>query len=205
MDNVNKKILNLGCGEKHIAGAVNIDWNSEHTPHKPDIIHNLNILPYPFPDNHFDTIFAHHILEHLDKPFDVMKELSRILKNEGTLHIKVPHFSRGFTHAEHCHGFDVTFPQYFSKNHINSGYYGIDFDLAYLRMKWHAFPELVKYYTSNKVVLLTLHFLSKILSFLANLSPVFCSRVWCFWVGGFEEIEFKLINKKALNRNALIT
>jgi len=24
----------------------------------------------------------------------------------------------------------------------------------------------------------------------ANLSVFFCSRVWCFWVGGFEEIHF---------------
>jgi polysaccharide export outer membrane protein len=29
-----------------------------------------------------------------------------------------------------------------------------------------------------------------IINFFANLSPMFCSRVWCFWVGGFEEIEF---------------
>lgn len=34
-----------------------------------------------------------------------------------------------------------------------------------------------------------------IIDFFANLSPIFCSRLWCFWVGGFEEYEihFKVI------------
>jgi hypothetical protein len=30
-----------------------------------------------------------------------------------------------------------------------------------------------------------------IFDFFANLSPVLCSRIWCFWVGGFEEIEYE--------------
>ncbi len=58
---------------------------------------------------------ASHLLEHLDRPFLAMKEMHRILKPGGQLIIKVPHFSRGFTHAEHAHGFDVTFPNYFNK------------------------------------------------------------------------------------------
>ena len=75
-------------------------------------MHDLNHLPYPFRDAAFDVIEASHVIEHLDRPFAVMKELHRLLKPGGVLHIKVPHFSRGFTHAEHAHGFDVTFPLY---------------------------------------------------------------------------------------------
>jgi hypothetical protein len=26
----------------------------------------------------------------------------------------------------------------------------------------------------------------------ANASPLVCSRLWCYWVGGFEEIEFRM-------------
>jgi hypothetical protein len=29
-----------------------------------------------------------------------------------------------------------------------------------------------------------------VIDFFANLSPWLCSRLWCYWVGGFEEIEF---------------
>ena len=42
-----------------------------------------------------------------------MREIHRITKPGGTVRIWVPHFSRGFTHAEHKSGFDVTFPYYF--------------------------------------------------------------------------------------------
>ena len=29
------------------------------------------------------------------------------------------------------------------------------------------------------------------ISAVANASPELCSRIWCNWVGGFEEIEFR--------------
>ncbi|OGY93546.1 MAG: hypothetical protein A2406_02850 [Candidatus Komeilibacteria bacterium RIFOXYC1_FULL_37_11] len=187
------KKLNLGAGEDRQDGYINIDWNDLT---KPDIKHNLNQFPYPFPDSHFDEILASHILEHLDRPFQVMTELHRILKPNGHLIIKVPHFSRGFTHAEHNHGFDVSFPKYFDKNFTKSGFYGVEFELQDLKLHWAAFSHLLTYYGYGKGLTAVIRFLSFIFSFLANLSPNFCSRVWCFWVGGFEEIRFKFICKK---------
>ena len=124
------KKLNLGCGEDHKEGYVNLDWSPLA---KPDVVHDLNAIPYPFPDSSFDLIEAFHVLEHLDKPFKVMGEMHRMLKPGGTLHVKVPHFSRGFTHAEHAHGFDVTFPLYFNKNFTKSGYFGVYFSLQSMR------------------------------------------------------------------------
>lgn len=188
MEKNNIKKLNLGCGERKKAGFINIDWNKET---KPDILHDLNILPYPFEDNHFDLIEASHILEHLDKPFLVMKELHRLLKPDGILMVKVPHFSRGFTHAEHTHGFDVTFPLYFNKNFTKSGFIGVEFKLEKLALRWLAFQHLLPSMGYHKITILCLNFLNKIISFLANLNVNFCSRIWCYWIGGFDEIEFK--------------
>ena len=51
--------------------------------------------------DHFDHVESDHCLEHLPNPFAVMKEVHRIAKNGATVIIRVPHFSRGFTHAEH--------------------------------------------------------------------------------------------------------
>jgi len=187
------KKLNLGAGEDRREGYVNIDWNELANP---DVRHDLNIVPYPFSDNTFDEIFASHILEHLDKPFAVMKELHRLLKPGGKLIIKVPHFSRGFTHAEHSHGFDVSFPLYFNKNFTKSGYYGVEFELQSMKLHWSAFLHLLPYYGYKKLVIWLVKIINAFISFLANLAPNFCSRVWCFWVGGFEEIEFHFICKK---------
>ena len=181
--------LNLGCGETKKAGYVNVDWNFRDNP---DVVHDLNVFPYPFADSTFDLVEADHVLEHLDKPFLVMKELHRILKPSGRVIIRVPHFSRGFTHAEHAHGFDVTFPLYFNKKTTVANYYGNDFELVDLKLKWEAFLHLLPFMGYGKTTVLFVKMLNHIISFLANLSPAFCSRVWCFWVGGFNEIKFEM-------------
>lgn len=187
MEETKIKKLNLGCGEHKKEGYVNIDWQALT---KPDVVHDLNAFPYPFPDNTFDLVEAFHVLEHLDKPFTIMKELHRILKPGGTLHIKVPHFSRGFTHAEHAHGFDVTFPLYFNKNFTTSGYFGVPFELKSMHLKWLAFFHLMPALGYGRSTITILRGVNKIISFVANISPAFTSRIWCFWVGGFDEIEF---------------
>ena len=105
--------LNIGSGEFLKEGFINVDFYSVT---KPDVTHDLSKFPYPFEDDYFDWIESDHCLEHLSNPFLVMKEIHRISKNNATIIIRVPHFSRGFTHAEHKAGFDVTFPYYFKKN-----------------------------------------------------------------------------------------
>jgi SAM-dependent methyltransferase len=188
----NKK-LNLGSAGRKKEGFVNVDWMSLV---KPDVEHNLNVYPYPFKDNEFDYVEAVHILEHLDRPFEVMKEINRITKKGSRILIKVPHFSRAMGHPEHFHGFDVTFPNYFDKRFIDVGYYGTDFELESVRMNWFAFPHILESMGYNKVLISILKTLNIVINFFANLSPAFCSRFWCFWVGGFEEIEYVLVTKK---------
>lgn len=191
--NNNYKRLNLGCGESKKKSYINVDFRKELSP---DIVHDLNIFPYPFENNYFDLIEAFHVLEHLDKPFLVMRELHRILKPGGKLHIKVPHFSRGFTHSEHKSGFDLTFPFYFNNEFTTSGYLGVDFEILKTEMHWAVFFHLMPFVGASKWTILTMKVLNAILSFLANLHPGFCSRIWCFLVGGFEEIEFIFTCKK---------
>lgn len=182
------KKLNLGCGEDKKEGYVNVDFSPIV---KPDVAHNLNQFPYPFEPNSFELIEAFHVLEHLDKPFDVMKELHRVLKPGGTLHVKVPHFSRGFTHAEHSHGFDVTFPLYFNPSFTKSGYFGVHFGLEKMEMHWLAHFHLMPFMGYGITFITLLRSVNYIISFLANVSKTFTSRIWCYWVGGFDEIEFK--------------
>lgn len=185
--------LNLGCAGFKKEGYVNVDWQGIV---EPDVEHNLNVYPYPFKDNEFDLVEAFHIIEHLDRPFDVMKEIHRILKPGGTLIVKVPHFSRGMTHPEHAHGFDVTFPNYFNSKFSAVGYYNVDFDHVSTKMRWHAFGHIAEAMGYPKILRFGVSVIDSIFTWLANLSPALCSRLWCFWVGGFEEIRFELVCKK---------
>lgn len=177
--------LNLGCGAFKKEGFINID-SSVFT--KPDLVYDLNIIPYPFENESFNLIEVDHALEHLDAPFAVMKELHRILKKEGQMVIRVPHFSRGFSHPGHSRGFDVTFPLYFRED-LKLGYCGFSLKLKNMKLKWFAQLYL------KKITLPTYQYISGLIlgwifSALANIAPYACSRFWCFWVGGFEEIEF---------------
>jgi SAM-dependent methyltransferase len=179
--------INFGSGEHALPGYINVDW--QEGPNT-DVVHDLNVFPYPWKDNSVEEIEMSHCLEHLDRVFAVMKELHRIMAPGGRLHIKVPHFSRGFTHAEHTHGFDVTFPTYFNPKFKTSGYYGFELICEKMELHWEAFFHLMPYMGYGPITIGAVRAVSAVISFFANLAPGFCSRIWCFWVGGFNEIEF---------------
>ena len=184
------KKLNLGCGQFPKQGYVNLDVYPDA---KADVFHDLAEFPYPFKDNSFSLIEADHVLEHLEDSVKIMKELHRILKPKGKLIVRVPHFTRGFTNPGHKMGFDISFPYWFSPK-FKPWYVGVEFSLEKMKLRWFAQPRLKK-----TILPFYSYFLGQIvgyvLDFLANLFPFFCSRVWAFIVGGFEEIEFHFIKE----------
>jgi SAM-dependent methyltransferase len=184
--------LNIGCGQYPKPGYVNVDADPAA---KADVFHNLDVFPYPFEENSFDEITADHCLEHLKDPFAVMKELKRIAKPGAEIIIRVPHFSRGFTHADHKRGFDFTFPYYFNPSFLG-GYSGTHIGLKSMRLRWFA-QQYLKKTILNPVVFGGMATLGFVFDLLANLSPALCSRLWCFWVGGFEEIEYHFVKPAA--------
>jgi SAM-dependent methyltransferase len=189
--------LNLGCGAFKKAGFINVDVDARRDP---EVIHNLDQFPYPFPSSQFSLVEAEHVLEHLENPFGVMKELHRIMKDGGLLIIKVPHFSRGFTHADHKRGFDLAFPLYFDPR-TEPFFIGVHFALEGVRLTWFAQPELKRTVLSPFLFNIGRMF-GACLDFLANAAPFVCSRLWCYWVGGFEEMELRMRCVKA-NRDSM--
>ncbi len=107
--NVNPVNLNLGCGMEKIKGFINVDHNGT-----PDVIHNLDVYPYPFESNSIDYILASHVLEHLKEPMDFFTEINRILKVGGIIKIKCPHSSSA---GAFC---DMTHRRYFNEYAIRS-------------------------------------------------------------------------------------
>ena len=55
-----------------------------------DVTHDLNVLPWPWEDNSFDSIVCNHVLEHLDSFLNFHNECWRILKPGGSLYLETP-------------------------------------------------------------------------------------------------------------------
>jgi hypothetical protein len=104
--------------------------------------------------------------------------------------IRVPHFSRGFSHPEHRRGFDATFPYYFDPL-FPGGYTGVQLRCERVTLHWFAQPYLKKSVLPAPLFRIG-QATGRIVDAFANASPLVCSRLWCYLVGGFEEIEFVL-------------
>ena len=106
----NRTILHLGAGEKYDANCVNVDLVAST---KPDIVHNLDVFPWPLPDNHFEAVWAYDVLEHLDNLILVMEEIHRVCRPDAKITITLPHFSSANAYT------DITHRHYFSVNSFN--------------------------------------------------------------------------------------
>lgn len=179
--------LNLGCGQFPLPGFLNVDVAEQA---KADVFLDLRELKNfeLFPAAHFEVIVMDHVLEHLDDVFGVMIAVHRLLRPGGRLEIRVPHFSRGITHPEHKHGFDVTFPEYVRPG-FQGGYIGVPLELESMRLDYMIRWDL-KGVAVRPWQLPILKAMNGFVSWLANMQPYACSRFWCTWVGGFEQIEF---------------
>ena len=60
--------LNLGCGEDHKPGYINVDKYGN-----PDVLHDLEEFPWPWDDESVEEILMKHILEHLGERTDVYR------------------------------------------------------------------------------------------------------------------------------------
>jgi SAM-dependent methyltransferase len=86
--------LNLGSGRRPLPGFVNID---NQPVARPDVLHDLEIFPWPFEDAEAEEVVASHVLEHIHDMLGVMKELYRVMAPDTLLRIYVPHhLSDGF-------------------------------------------------------------------------------------------------------------
>lgn len=93
------KKLNLGCGTDIREGYINLDISNLPGV---DVVHNIESLPLPFGDDTFDEIICQDVLEHVEY-IPVLEEIYRIMKTNGALKIRVPHFSSKNNYIDPTH------------------------------------------------------------------------------------------------------
>lgn len=107
IDKSSKKILELGTGagetmieikkRGHQIEGIDIFPNKELLEKGYKIIkHDLN-KGLPYKNNSFDIIIALEVLEHLYNPFEMMKEIKRVLKPNGYAIISMPNSASVFS------------------------------------------------------------------------------------------------------------
>ena len=114
-----KKALHIGSGKTRLPGSTTIDILNLPGV---DVVHDLDIMPWPFTDNEFDLIFAHSVFEHLEDQIAIMEEMWRILKPHGRIIITVPHFrcTDAFTDSTHTHFFTTQSMDYYIHSNDNA-------------------------------------------------------------------------------------
>ena len=69
------RILELGCGFNKAPGAFGVDIIANSAA---DLIHDLDVFPYPFADDSWDRILCRDVLEHVADFVKTMEEIWRV-------------------------------------------------------------------------------------------------------------------------------
>jgi hypothetical protein len=94
--------VNLGCGRKAIPGFLGVD---------PDLdsLADINMDAYEWlvsqKDDAVNEIYTRHFFEHLDSDqlLAIMREINRVLEDDGILTVIVPHFANPYFYSDPTH------------------------------------------------------------------------------------------------------
>jgi SAM-dependent methyltransferase len=86
------RILDLGCGDRRLDGAIRCDLSL-----KPPGI-RADAAQLPFKSAIFDCVVSTAVLEHVPYPHRVVREIRRVLRPRGILYLEVP-----FLEGYHAH------------------------------------------------------------------------------------------------------
>ena len=129
-------ILDIGCGENKIVNTIGIDkFDSINV----DVVHDLDLLPWPFEDEQFEKLIFSHSISHLEDISAIICECYRILKPGGLIEIVAPHYSSDNFNTDPTHKMSL------GLRSMNYFVYNVQFKYTYI-------PSHIKFkLLSNKI------------------------------------------------------
>jgi 2-polyprenyl-3-methyl-5-hydroxy-6-metoxy-1,4-benzoquinol methylase len=115
------RILDVGCGSNKESGSIGIDCRPFAGV---DVVHDLELLPWPLEDDSFDMVVCRHIVEHVSDIGRFLREIHRVARPGARVRVDTPHFSAveswaDPSHRQHLalHSFDF----FTSAGYLNDG------------------------------------------------------------------------------------
>lgn len=89
-ESMSPRILELGCGFSKTPGAFGVDIIVGSSA---DLIHDLDVFPYPIADNSWDRIICRDVLEHVADFVHTMEEIWRVASPGASVEVHAPFMS----------------------------------------------------------------------------------------------------------------
>jgi SAM-dependent methyltransferase len=176
---LSSRVLNLGCGRKRLEGAINVDHVIET---QPDVLHDLNMRPWPLTENHFEEVIANDVLEHLEDVLATLTEIHRVCRQGAIVRVAVPHFSSANAYSDPTH------------RHV-FGYFTLD---CFLSEDDRSFYTPARFRYRHRQIIFWPSLLNKLVWRLANRFPSQYERRWA-WIfpAWFLSVELEVLKPEA--------
>jgi SAM-dependent methyltransferase len=174
-------VFDLGCGKHKVKGALGIDA-ADLTG--VDLVHDLQVMPYPLPDDSADQIVLNHVIEHFADPLPLLQEIWRIARPGARVLIRTPHYSGRYAWKDPTHrrAFTSESFHYFGENDYS----------YYTRARFRVVQVRLKYFLEEHVWPRPHQLFGRAVQRLLDRHPTFCERFLCYLVGGIDELRVTL-------------
>jgi len=174
-------ILDLGCGNSKVPGAIGVDIQSTTGAH---VTHDLGVFPYPFSDNYADEFHLKHVLEHLPSTIRVMEEVWRIGKPGARVHISVPHYTGIYAWKDPTHVRCFTSESF--------GYFGENGYSYYTHARFSVRSVSLVYSMEQRRQGIVRRTMIRTVQAFLDRHPTCGERHLAYLVGGIDEVRFTL-------------